>query len=286
MKEVKKGLGRGFDSLIPTSFDTSILVDEADRIQKLPIDQLEANPRQPRKNFDKDELGRLSNSIKNYGILQPIVVTPAGNDKYYIVAGERRTRAAKLAGLKVIPAIVRTSKELEQLEIALVENVQRVNLSPLEQANSILRLHEEFNIDYDTIAERLGKAQATISNIIRLVQLPTKAQEALQNKLITEGHARSILALKNEKDQLELLKLIVQNSWTVRQAEQYVIAQKEGKTTAKKAVAKVSEDTPATQKLSKLLHVPVKVRRTAKGGKLEISFKNDDELNNIINRIK
>ncbi len=286
MKEVNKGLGRGFDSLIPTSFDTSILVDEADRIQKLSIELLEQNPRQPRKHFDDVELKQLADSIKNYGLLQPIVVTPAKNDKYYIIAGERRTRAAKLAGLKVIPAIVRSTKELEQLEIALVENVQRVNLSPLEQAVSILRLHQEFNIDYDTIAKRLGKAQATISNIIRLVQLPKKAQEALQNKQITEGHARTILSLKDEKQQLELLTLIVQKGWTVREAEQYVIAQKDGKTTKAKAETRVLQDTPATLKLTKLLNVPVKLRRTAKGGKLEISFTTDDELERIINRIK
>ena len=280
-----KGLGRGFDSLIPTTFDSSILIDEADRIQKILIETLKPNPEQPRKHFDETAIKELSESIKRYGVLQPIVVTPGNADDYYIIAGERRMRASRLAGLKHIPAIVRTSKELEQLEIALVENVQRVDLSPLEQATSILRLHEQFNIDFDTIAKRLGKAQGTLSNVVRLLQLPKLAQQALQDKKITEGHARAILSLKDESKQLELLNYIIQKNWTVRQAEQYVTALKDGVTDTAKAQVKTETITPATKRLSKILHTPVKLRRTAKGGKLEISFKTDQELEDIIKRI-
>jgi ParB family chromosome partitioning protein len=280
-----KGLGRGFDSLIPTSFDSSILVDESERIQKLLVTDLAPNPDQPRKHFDDEALKELAGSIKRYGILQPIVVTPTKDGKYYIVAGERRTRAAKLAGLKTIPTIVRTSKELERLEIALVENVQRVDLSPLEQAASILKLHDQFNIEYDIIATRLGKAGATISNVVRLLQLPPEAQKALQEVKITEGHARAILALKEQNKQLELLKFIVQKHWTVRQAEQYVTAQKAGLTDSKDAKKQVSSTTPETKKLEKVLNVPVRLRRTAKGGKLEITFTSDAELSELIKRI-
>jgi ParB family chromosome partitioning protein len=261
------------------------LVDESERIQKLLVTDLAPNPDQPRKHFDDEALKELAGSIKRYGILQPIVVTPTKDGKYYIVAGERRTRAAKLAGLKTIPTIVRTSKELERLEIALVENVQRVDLSPLEQAASILKLHDQFNIEYDIIATRLGKAGATISNVVRLLQLPPEAQKALQEVKITEGHARAILALKEQNKQLELLKFIVQKHWTVRQAEQYVTAQKAGLTDSKDAKKQVSSTTPETKKLEKVLNVPVRLRRTAKGGKLEITFTSDAELSELIKRI-
>jgi ParB family chromosome partitioning protein len=280
-----KGLGRGFDSLIPTSFDTTILMDESERIQMLSVDVLKPNPDQPRKHFDDQAIKELSLSIKQYGLLQPIIVTPAPNGSYYIVAGERRTRAAKLVGLKTIPTLVRTSEELERLEIALVENVQRVDLSPLEQAASILRLHDQFNVDYETIATRLGKAQATISNMVRLLGLPPEAQQALTGGKITEGHARAILAFKDKHKQLELLQLIITKHWTVRQAEQYVTAHKSGVKDQTLAKARTETTTPETKTLTKLLKTPVTIKRTAKGGKLEISFRSDQELADIIKRI-
>src|SRR3990167_2010700 len=191
--ETKRGLGKGFEALIPTDFDTSILTPEEERIQKLSISAIKPNPQQPRRHFDEVALNELAESIKRHGLLQPVVVTPLGKDNTYVlIAGERRLRAAGKAGQSHLPAIVRTAKELEQLEIALVENVQRVDLSPLEQAASIVRLHEQFSRGYDVIAKRLGKAQTTVVNIVRLLQLTKEAQEALQNQQITEGHARAI----------------------------------------------------------------------------------------------
>lgn len=162
----KVGLGRGFDSLLPQNFDSSLLLTDDDRIQKLAVDNISPNAQQPRTHFDDEALAQLAASIKQYGILQPLVVTPfaaangGGPGQYSIIAGERRWRASKLAGLTTVPVIVRSTQELEQLEIALVENVQRVDLSPLEQAVSIERLHQQFNMTYDKISERLGKALA------------------------------------------------------------------------------------------------------------------------------
>src|SRR6266568_3503925 len=193
------GLGRGFDALIPQDFDKSLLADDQGRIKKLDVTDIEANPDQPRQHFDKEALEQLAASIKTYGILQPLVVTPRGKN-YSIVAGERRWRAARLAGLTHVPVIVRTTKELEQLEIALVENVQRVDLSPLEQAVSIERLHEQFNLSYDDIAKRLGKANSTVNNTVRLLRLPEDARAALAEGRISEGHARGILALKGDTE--------------------------------------------------------------------------------------
>lgn len=283
--QTNRGLGKGFDSLLPIDFDSTVLLEPEERIQKLSINSLTANPQQPRTSFDKQALDELASSIKRYGVLQPLVVTPNGNDAYYIVAGERRWRASKLAGLETVPAIVRTSKELDQLEIALIENVQRVDLSPLDQALSIQRLHDQFNLGYDTIAQRLGKANTTVANIVRLLGLPKDAQDALKEKQITEGHARAILALKNLKAQSELLDQIIKNGWSVRQAERYVTAHKQGVKDQTKATERVQTSTPETEKLSKVLKTPVAIRRTAKGGKLEISFKNDAELQRIIDKI-
>ncbi|MBP7807443.1 ParB/RepB/Spo0J family partition protein [Candidatus Saccharibacteria bacterium] len=286
-KSGKSGLGRGFDSLIPTNFDSSLLVDEQDRVQKLLISDILPNEGQPRRSFDAAQLSELAHSIKEHGILQPVVVRQMPDGTYSIVAGERRWRAAQIAGLDRIPAIVRTMEELQQLEIALVENVQRVDLSPLEQALSIQRLHDQFSIAYGDIALRLGKALATVTNIVRLLQLPDDARQALEQKQISEGHARAILSLKDMPDkQTELLQFIVKNKWSVRQAEQFAVACKKNTastTTAKQQTQKV---TPETRQLSKYLGVPVSIRRTAKGGKLELGFTSDEELEKILARLK
>jgi ParB family chromosome partitioning protein len=279
----KSGLGRGFDTLIPKSVDAAVLFDDQDRVQKLDISAIVPNPHQPRQHFDEEALVQLAASIKQYGILQPMVVTPMGQGKFAIVAGERRWRAASKAGLDRVPAIVRTTKELEQLEIAIVENVQRVDLSPLEQAVSIERLHQQFSMTYEAIATRLGKASSTVNNIVRLLQLPTPARDALQEQQISEGHARAILALKDTPDkQAELLTNITKHGWSVRQAEQFVVSIKEGFKESKATKARMETETPATKRLSKRIGAPVHIRRTARGGRLEIAFKNDDELENIL----
>lgn len=273
-------LGRGFDSLIPQNFDESILTDDAGRILQIKVSDLEPNPEQPRKFFDEEELKGLAASVKEHGVLQPLVVTPNGA-KYYLIAGERRWRAAKKAGLQTVPAIVRSAEQLERLELALVENVQRVNLSPLEQAASIEYLHDQFSLDYAAIGKRLGKAATTVQNTARLMQLDDSAKQALIDKKITEGHARCILALKDKKAAEQLLGLIIQHGWSVRQAERYVSAQQQGASTPEKAKAKVATVTPQTRKLSKVLDTKVTIRRMAKGGKLEIGFSDDKELERI-----
>ena len=278
----KSGLGKGLDVLIPSDFDTALLMEATDRVQNLFIKDVVPHPEQPRKHFDQDALDQLAASIERYGVIQPIVVSPRG-DGYVIVAGERRWRAATIAGLEQIPAIVRDRDELEQLEVALIENVQRVDLSPLEQAISIERLHQQFNITYSEIAKRLSKAETTVSNIVRLLQLPPAAREALQAGEISEGHARAILALRDDVSaQDKLLQLIRANGWSVRQAEQFVTSYKTGAQTAKSAAEKLATETPMTKQLSNKLHAKVSIKRTARGGRLEIHFKTDEELEQII----
>ncbi len=269
---------------MPDNFDKTLLLDEGEKVLSLEIAHIIPNSDQPRQHFDQEALEQLAVSIKQYGVVQPIVVTPAKEDgQYILVAGERRWRASQIAKLKKIPALVRTHKDLEQLEIALIENVQRVDLSPLEQARSIERLHQQFNMTYEKIAERLGKAPSTINNIVRLLQLPEEARQALIDSQITEGHARAILALKQYADkQQDLLAAIIKHDWSVRQAERYVASIKSGIKEQKTVHARVKTETPETKRLGRRLEAPVHIKRTAKGGKLEITFKNDNELARII----
>lgn len=284
----KRGLGRGFETLLPQTFDKTLLLPNDDeRIQKLALDSVEADAGQPRRHFDASALQELANSITEHGVLLPLVVRSLGNKRYQIVAGERRWRAAKLAGLSTVPAIVRSLKELQQLEIALVENVQRVDLSPLEQAVSLHRLHDQFSVAYEVIAKRLGKAPSTVNNLVRLLQLPTAAHTALASRQISEGHARAILALKGQdKEQASLLQHIINQAWSVRQAERYVASLKAGVKEPAAVRQRVETETPATKALAKQLGAPVQVKRTAHGGRLEIIFKNDDELHKILAQLQ
>lgn len=279
----QKGLGKGFDALIPQGLNKALLDKDSERVQNVFVSDLIPNPDQPRRVFESEALKELSDSIKQFGVLQPLLVMPKDGGKYMIIAGERRWRASKMAGLSKVPVIVRTPKELEQIELALVENIQRVDLAPLEQAVSIQRLHEMFSLSYEAIAKRLNKAESTIANIVRLTNLPPAAQEALQNNKISEGHARAILALKDYPEQQEQLLLLIQkNAWSVRQAEQFVVATKSGAKTADKAKKRTSASTPQTENLAKVLKRPVTVNHMAKGGRLVIRFKTDEDLDDLI----
>ena len=286
MVKIKKhGLGSGLSSLIPKDVNTALIIETTEKIHKVALDLIEPNSQQPRHYFDELSLKELAESIKKHGVLQPIIVSPLSNNKYQLVAGERRWRASRLAGLATVPAIVRTLKELEQLEMAMIENVQRVDLSPIEQAISIEKLHQQFNLSYDSIAKRLGKALSTVNNIARLLQLPPHVIEALNKKIITEGHARAILSLKDYPDHQNQLLTSVINGWSVRQAERYVVSIKNGVKDVVEAKARVATDTPETKILGKKLKTQVYLRRTAKGGRLEIVFNNDDDLTRIINQL-
>jgi ParB family chromosome partitioning protein len=283
----KQSLGRGFDVLIPKDLDQSIMKEDKHRVQKVLITDIVPNPDQPRREFDKKSLDELASSIERHGVLQPIIVV-RDKDKngYRIVAGERRWRAAKQANLNQIPAIVRSLEELEQIELALIENVQRVDLSPLEQALSVYRLQQQFNLALETIAEKLGKAPSTVSNLTRLLQLPEAAREALRTGKITEGHARAILALKGlPEKQEELLRCIENNRWTVRQAEQFVLATKKG-ATLNKARTHTASETELTKRLSQELGAVVKIKHTAKGGQLIITFGSEEQLNGLAAKIQ
>ncbi len=276
----KMALGKGLDTLIPKDLDTSMMEEDKHRVQQILIQDIKPNPGQPRREFDAAALAELTSSVKRHGVLQPIIVVRAQNG-YQVVAGERRWRAAKAAQLKQIPAIVRSLEELEQVELALIENIQRVDLSPLEQAVSVYRLQQQFNLGLEEIAQKLGKAPSTVSNLSRLLNLPDEARQALADSKISEGHARAILALKNLPDkQNELLRCILDNGWTVRQAEQFAVAAKKG-ANSDKARANTASETTLTKNLSQGLATDVKIKHTAKGGQLIIHFSSEDELSRI-----
>lgn len=287
MPKTKKGLGRGFETLIPTQiledeFDPTSQEDEQiSQLRHIRIADILPNAEQPRRAFDEQALHDLGASIKEHGVLQPIVVIPKG-EKFEIVAGERRWRASRIAGLEKIPALVRTLTDQHRLEISLIENLQRQDLNPIETATAYLKLHQQFNLTYEEIGRRVGgKALSTIGNIIRLLGLPKDAKQALIQGDISEGHARQILAIHEPDVQQELLDLIVKNGWSVRKTEQFVIGYKEGAKSRKTAVAKVQSRTRETKALSKRLSAEVSVKNMAKGGRLIIEFKNDNDLSRI-----
>ena len=282
---VKSGLGQGLGALIPQDFDTEVLLEAGERVMQVPPEKLLPNPQQPRTTFDELALDELAASIRRHGIVQPLVVTEAKGG-YEIIAGERRWRAAQKASLKTVPVIVRTMQQQEQLEVALIENVQRVDLDALEQAVSIERLHQQFNLPYSDIAKRLGKSEPTVSNTIRLLQLPSSAKEALRSGGISEGHARQILALKGQAEkQEELLRLITTQHLNVRQAERFVNSLKSGQTDEKSTRRAVGIESKETATLSRRYKTSVKIYRTAKGGRLELYFNSDEDLKRLVREL-
>jgi ParB family chromosome partitioning protein len=275
----KSVLGRGFEGLIPVGFDISHVAEPGEQIKQISLDKLVANPDQPRREFDQQSLLELADSIKEHGIIQPLVVTPHG-DRYRIVAGERRFRAAKIAKLDKLPAIIRNHKELEELEISIVENVQRVDLSPLEQAVSILRLRDQFSLTPKEISKKLGKAETTVSNILRLLQLPKEAVDALRNSKISEGHARTILSLKfNSMLQTELLNKILSEGLSVRECEEWVKQQKINNEQKSSSISNMSRN-----KIKRVHNqgYNLKLQEKKHGGTLIFEFESDEELNRIL----
>ena len=287
----KKGLGRGFDSLIPSdlfdeSFDPTAKQDSSlSDYRQLAISSVVADVNQPRSHFDDSALEELAASVKQHGVLQPIVVTKTG-DKYTIVAGERRWRAAKLAGLDRIPAIVRTLSSQHILEISLIENLQRRDLTPIEIATAYQKLRDQFNLTLDQIGERVGgKSTSAISNTLRLLRLPDVVKRALAEGKLSEGQARPLVGMDEATVEV-LLEKIISEGWSSRRIEQFVVAQKHSDTKQAKATATLPfED--YRNSFSQRLNTPVKISSNAKGsGTLVISFKNEKDLQRIQDLLK
>jgi ParB family chromosome partitioning protein len=284
---VKKGLGRGFESLIPTdlldeSFDPTAGDDQkVSELRHIKIDDIVPDPEQPRRQFDQNALDELTESIRRHGILQPIVVTPHDGN-YEIVAGERRYRAAKAAGLKTVPALVRTLSAQHKLELALIENLQRRDLNPLETATAYAKLREQFNMSLEEIGASVGgKSISAISNTLRLLRLTKAVQHAVAEGKITEGQARPLVDLDEENVKL-LLPKIISEGWSARKVEEVVRETKQAAEPNRIQRGPQNAYAPVARELGSRFGTTVKVKTTAIGsGQIVISFKNENEFERI-----
>lgn len=298
------GLGRGLASLIPQKNKTVATETAApqnihqelakttssavqDDFLEVPIEKIAANPQQPRHDFDEKELEELAGSIKEHGIIQPLVVAKIAPEQYELIAGERRLKAAKIAGLKMVSVIVREEAgEREKLELALIENIQRHDLNVLEEARAYKKLIEEFDLTQEEVAEKVGKSRSAVANKVRLLGLPIEIQRALSEGKITEGHARSILAIENLEKQRALFELILKDNLTVRQTEDKV--REVTVSTHKRRIGPAIQNPEFKEKEEKIaasLGTKVSIKKSGGGGKIIIEFYSPEELESISQKI-
>ena len=288
MAREKKGLGKGLGALIPSEGNTE---GKGIRLggpgyRELPIGAIKVNPYQPRDIFDEEMLSNLTASIREVGVLQPILVRTRDSESYELIAGERRWRAAKRAGLKNIPAIIRDVEDLTSLEHALVENLHRQDLGPLEEAAAFQQLIDDFGLSQEAVGQRVGKSRSSIANSLRLLHLPSSVQNYLLSGDISAGHARALLALTSRQDQDQLAQRIVKEALSVRDVEKIVregSSIQKGKQTKKTKSAAVLE---VEQQLSNYLNTTVTVSTSGKRGRISVEFADMDDLGRIFSVIK
>jgi ParB family chromosome partitioning protein len=284
----RAGLGRGLEALIP-SLETAAPASKSP-VTSVPVSSISPNPKQPRTTIDPDELKTLAESIRTHGIIQPIVVKPwVSPDQYQLIAGERRWRAAQLAGLDEVPIVVMDVSLQAQLELALVENVIRLDLSPLEEAVAYRQLIDEFGLTQADVADRVGRSRVSVTNTLRLLLLPDRVKDALEEGLITEGHARALLGLPSAVEQTAMLETLLQRGWSVRETENAVRSWVERQNKPKSAsnvVPLSAQHAEFEQRLRRALATNVSINRTERGaGSIRIDFSSDDQLAEILDRI-
>ena len=278
-------LGRGLDALISTD---AVRTSGSSSIGEIAISNIEANPNQPRREFDEEALKELADSIVELGVIQPITLRKSAEERYQIIAGERRYRASQLAGKETIPAYILDASDENTMEMALIENIQREDLNAMEIALAYQQLIEKHNLSQEQLSKRVGKGRATIANFLRLLKLPAAIQVALKEKKIDMGHARTLLALDNPAAQIALFNEILENGYSVRQIENIVRDTKSNTQNGKKEQAKGNEHNGAMfhqlkKQLTKFFQTPVQLTCSNKGaGKISIKFKNEEELERII----
>lgn len=278
----RTGLGKGLDALIPRSESPATTSD----LTQIPIDQIEPNPRQPRVRMDDGELAELAASIREHGVIQPLIVSRGREaDKYYLIAGERRWRAARQAGLQRVPAIIREVTEQQRLLWALIENVQRTDLSPLEAAEAYRQLTEDFGLTHEEVATRVGKSRTAVTNTLRLLKLPLVVQQALTKGHIREGHARALLALPTVQAQTAALQTVLTKELSVRQTEKLVQKMTGQKPEPTARPAPAPEILALEEQLRERLGTRVRLTRGRKGGTLIIHYYSDEELDALVELI-
>lgn len=268
------GLGRGLDALIDT---THVSTGGSSSINEIPLSKIYANPDQPRHTFDEEALEELAQSIREHGVISPITLRKDNNDRYMIIAGERRFRAAKLAGLDAIPAYIRTAKDEQVMEWALIENIQREDLDAIEIALAYQRLMDEYSLTQERMSERVGKKRATVANYLRLLKLPAEIQLGIKEKKIDMGHARAILGSPSPEQQLAIYKRILQSGLSVRKVEELVSADKSAKPKKKETSDYTEQQTYLRERLGKDVKIAAH--------KLTITFRDDNELNELMQRL-
>lgn len=309
------GLGRGLASLIPPRKKTEEEIDASpfhsvatphmegvpvsqgsitvldsqttspsNRTMEIPIEKIVPNPQQPRLHFDEIKLTELAESIKEHGILQPLVVTMEG-DHYEIIAGERRFQAAKRIGLHTVPVIVRKANEQEKLELAIIENIQRHDLNPIEEAKAYLRLQDEFGLQQEAVAKKMGKSRSAVTNTLRLLHLPVEIQRAVALGTISEGHAKALLAIENPEKQRAVFDLIIKEELTVRETEVRVRSISV-KPHLRSAISLNPELLERTEHLTQLLGTKVKISPSGKGGKVVIEYYSPEDLDGLFRRLE
>jgi ParB family transcriptional regulator, chromosome partitioning protein len=269
----KKALGRGLSALIPQKGEPPVV---AGALAQIPLDRISSNPYQPRKIFNEQSLDDLARSVSEHGIVQPLVVSRTADNRYRLIAGERRFRAAQKAGLQSVPAVIKDlQKEGDALQIALIENIQREDLNPIEEANAYHQLHDEFGLTQEEISRRVGKERSTVANFLRLLKLPETVKQRLATGQLSMGHARALLSLDSAKKQEQLADRIVKNSLNVRQTEMLASA---SPAPSKREKPKDVFTRDAEEKLTKVLRTKVDIARKRRGGVIHIRFSSEDDL--------
>lgn len=280
----RTGLGKGLDALIPGG-DAETRTVVAGGVQQASVESIARNPRQPRVQFDAGELEELAASIREHGIIQPLVVSPGRGGNFTLIAGERRLQAAKRAGLKTVPIIVRQASDRQLLELALIENIQRADLGPLEEAEAYQHLVQDFGLSQEQVAERVGKSRVAVTNTLRLLGLSAKVKQALVDKHITEGHARALLGLTSAKAQEAALQTVLKLGMSVRQTEGLVRRMGGEKPKAKPKPRVPADVLDVERKLRSSLGTKVVLKHGKKGGAVTIYYYSDEELDTLLERL-
>jgi ParB family chromosome partitioning protein len=276
------GLGKGLDSLIPTG---EIGRTPASGVSQIPVELIEPNPHQPRSNFNEEQLAELADSIREHGIIQPLIVVPGEGNKFTLIAGERRLQAAKKAGLETVPVITRQASGLEMLELALIENVQRSDLNVLEEAEAYRQLTEEFGLSHEAVAVHVGRSRAAVTNTLRLLDASANVKQALVDGKIREGHARALLALPTAKAQDAALRTIVEFGMSVRQTENLVKKLRGGRSSSKKKSSPSADLSDLQARLQASLGTRVALRHGKKGGTVTIHYYSSEELDALLEKL-
>lgn len=283
----RTGLGKGLESLIPTGGKTLPVSTGAQvgGVQQAAVESIQPNPRQPRIHFKEAELAELAASIREHGVIQPLIVSPKSDGTFILIAGERRWQAAQKAGLRTVPVITRQASNQELLEIALIENVQRADLNSMEEAEAYRQLVEEFGLSHDAVAKRVSKSRVAVTNTIRLLGLADVVKQALVDGIVTEGHARALLALSTQKAQASALQTVVNLSFNVRQTEEYVRKLSGQKPVKAKKPVRSADVNDVEKRLQRSLGTKVALKHGKKGGTVTIYYYSGEELDALLEKL-